>query len=86
MRVRMETADDRILRASSQQRALTQSIVSSWISGEKYIPMLPQAPYDPELLPCDFYVFPKLKSRVNSCRLQTLGSVQKAVDDAIKTL
>jgi hypothetical protein len=41
--------------------------------------MLPQAPYD-------FYLFPKLKSRVKGCHFQILDSVQKAVTIVIKTL
>jgi hypothetical protein len=32
--------------------------------GKKCIPVLPQAPYSPHLSPCDFYLFPKLKSWV----------------------
>jgi hypothetical protein len=53
---------------------------------KKCIPMLPHAPYSPELSPCDFYLFPKLKSRVKDRHLQTLDSVQKALTDAIKTI
>jgi hypothetical protein len=43
---------------------------------KKCIPVLAQAPYSPET--CDFYVFPKLKSRVKSYPFQTPDSVQKA--------
>jgi hypothetical protein len=35
---------------------------------------------------CDFYLLPKLKSRVKGYRFQTLDSVQKAVIDGIKAL
>jgi hypothetical protein len=48
--------------------------------------MIPQALYSPDLPPCDFYLFPKLKSRIKGYHFQTLDSVQKAVTDAIKTL
>jgi hypothetical protein len=44
------------------------------------------APYSPDLLPCDFYLFPKLKSRVKVYHFQRLDSVQKAVTDVIKIL
>jgi transposase len=54
--------------------------------GIKHNPMLPQAPYSPDLSLYDFCLFPKLKSRVKGYHLQTLDSVQKAVTDAIKTL
>jgi hypothetical protein len=48
--------------------------------------MLPQAPCSPDLSPCDFYLYPKLQSRVKGYHFQTLDSGQKAVTDAIKTL
>jgi transposase len=53
---------------------------------EKWIRMLPQAPYSSDLSLYDFYLFPELKSRVKGYHFQTLDSVQKAVSDAIKTL
>jgi hypothetical protein len=49
------------------------------------VPMLLQAPYFPDLSP-DFYMFPKLNSRVKGYHFHTLDSAQKAVTDAIKTL
>jgi hypothetical protein len=48
--------------------------------------MLPHAAYSPDLSPCDFYLFPKLKSRVKGHHFQTLDSVQKAFTDAINTI
>jgi histone-lysine N-methyltransferase SETMAR len=51
---------------------------------QKCIPVLPQAPYSPDLSPYDFYLFPKW--RFKGCHFQTLDNVQKAVTDAIKTL
>jgi hypothetical protein len=42
---------------------------------KEYIPMLPQAPYSPDLSLCDFYMFPKLKSAVKGYHFQTLDSV-----------
>jgi hypothetical protein len=49
-------------------------------------PVLPQAPYSPHLSPRDFYLFPKLKSRIEGYHFQTVDSVQKAVTDDIKAL
>jgi hypothetical protein len=48
--------------------------------------VLPQAPYSPDLSPCDFHLFPNLKSRAKGYHFETLDRVQKAVTDAIKTL
>jgi hypothetical protein len=48
--------------------------------------MLLQALCFPDLSRYDFYLFPKLKSRVEGHHFQTLDSVQKAATDAIETL
>jgi hypothetical protein len=48
--------------------------------------MLTQTPYSPDLSPCYFYLFQKLKSKVKGCHFQTLDSIQKAVTNAIKPL
>jgi transposase len=53
---------------------------------KKCIPVLLQAPYSPDLSPCAFYLFTKLKSRVKGYDFQTLDSAQKAVTVAIKIL
>jgi hypothetical protein len=53
---------------------------------KKCIPLLPQAPYFPYLSPCHCYLFSKLKSRAKGYHFQTVGSVEKAVTDAIKTV
>jgi hypothetical protein len=86
MQIQMEIADDWILLSSSQHCTRTHCVVSSWISGKKCIPMLSHVPYSPDLSPCDFYLFPKLKSKVKACHFQTLDSIQKAVTNAFKTL
>jgi histone-lysine N-methyltransferase SETMAR len=52
---------------------------------KRCIPVLPQAPYSPDLSPCDFYLFPKLISRVKSYHFQNLDSDQTAVTDAADT-
>ena len=38
------------------------------------VPVLPQPPYSPELAPCDFYLFPKLKI-VMKCQCQCQDDV-----------
>jgi hypothetical protein len=53
---------------------------------KKCIPVLSQAPDSPCLSPCDFYLFPKLKSRIKGYHFQTFDSVQEAVTDAFKIL
>jgi hypothetical protein len=49
-------------------------------------PVFEQAPYSQDLSPSEYYLFPKLKLRVKVSHFETLGIVQKAVTDAMKTL
>ena len=40
-------------------------------------------PYSPDLAPCDFWLFPKLKE---NCRYETIEELKKAVTKVIDTL
>jgi len=51
---------------------------------EKSIPIVPQPPYSPDLSPCDFFLFPRLKNYLKGCRFCTLDSIQKSVTDELK--
>ena len=46
------------------------------------IKAVPQAPYSPDLAPCDFCLFPKLIG----CRYETTEEMKKAVTKVIDTL
>ena len=46
------------------------------------IKTLPQPPYSPDLAPCDFWLFPKLKG----CRYKTIEEIKEAVTKVIDTL
>jgi len=52
----------------------------------KKIPVLPQPPYSPDLAPCDFYLFPKLKLKLKGHRFGTIEQIQKIVTDNLNTL
>ena len=43
---------------------------------------VPQPPYSPDLAPCDFCLFPKLRG----CRYETIEEMKKAVTKVIDTL
>ena len=43
---------------------------------------VPQPPYSPDLAPCDFWVFPKLRG----CRYETIEEMKEAVTKVIDTL
>ena len=46
------------------------------------IKTVPQPPYSPDLAPCDFWLFPKLRS----CRYETIEEMEEAVTKVIDTL
>ena len=41
------------------------------------ITQVTQPPYSPDLVPCDFWLFPKLKSRLKGKRFQTIDEIQE---------
>ena len=43
---------------------------------------VPQSPYSPELAPCDFWLFPKLRG----CHYETIEEMKEAVIKVIDTL
>ena len=46
------------------------------------IKTLPHPPYSPELAPCDFFLFPKLKG----CRYETIEEMKEAVTKVMDRL
>ena len=46
------------------------------------IKTVPHPPYSPDLAPCDFWFFPKLRG----CRYETIGEMKEAVTKVIDTL
>ena len=46
------------------------------------IKTIPNPPYSPDLAPCDFWLFPKLRG----CRYETIEEMKKAVTKVINTL
>ena len=46
------------------------------------IKIVPQPPYSPDLAPCDFCLFPKLRG----CRYETIEKIKEAVTKVIDTL
>ena len=46
------------------------------------IKAVPQPPYSPDLTPCDFWLFPKLRG----CRYETIEEMKESVTKVIDTL
>jgi len=53
---------------------------------KKNIPVLPHPPYSPDLAPCDFYLFPKLKSKLKGYHFGMMENIQKIVTDELPHL
>ena len=43
------------------------------------IKTVPHPPYSPDLAPCDFWLFPKLKEKLRDCRYETIEEMKEAV-------
>jgi hypothetical protein len=53
---------------------------------KKGFPVIPQPPYTPDLSPCDFLLFPKLKFILKIRHFGTVDNSQKVVTDQPKAL
>jgi len=53
---------------------------------KKGISVVPQPPYSPDLSPCDFFLFPKLKFHLKGHHFGNLDNIQKVVTDQLRTL
>ena len=50
------------------------------------IKTVPQAPYSPDLAPCDFCLFPKLQEKPRGCRYEIIEEMKEAVTKVIDML
>ena len=53
---------------------------------KKGISVVPQPPYSPDLSPCDFFLFPKLKFHLKCRHFGTVDNIQKVVTDQLRAL
>ena len=50
------------------------------------IPVLEHPPYSPDLAPCDFFLFPKVKSALKGTRFETVEAVKEKATETMNTL
>ena len=50
------------------------------------IKTVPHRPYSPDLAPCDFWLFPKLKEKLRGCSYETIEAMKEAMTKVIDTL
>ena len=62
--------------------AHTSLMVSKFLKKHS-IPVLPQPPYSPDLAPCDFYLFKKLKTPMKGKRFDTREDIMKTATEAL---
>ena len=53
---------------------------------KKFISVVPQPPYSPDLSPCDFFLFPKLKIHLKGRHFGTVDNIQKVVTEQLRAL
>jgi len=52
----------------------------------KYITVCPHPPYSPDLAPCDFWPFPKVKMTMKGKHFESIQYIDRATTAQLKTL
>ena len=71
------------VRVHDNAPARTSAIVTAFLKKEK-VTVLPHPPYSPDLAPCDFFLFPKLKAFLAGRKYQSRQALGSAYRDAVK--
>ena len=50
------------------------------------IPLMEHPPYSPDLVPCDFFLFPKIKSALKGTRFESVGCSESKSDATLEQL
>ncbi|XKL59606.1 hypothetical protein PGB90_000622 [Kerria lacca] len=73
--------------SSSKQYVGSHSALSvKWFLAKYNIPVLDHLPYSPDLAPCDFYLFPKVKSTLKGTRLESVEAEKEKTARVLKEL
>ena len=83
VRVRPSIADNWMLHHDNAPCHTATSVIE--FLAKTGIPVVPQPPYSPELSPCDFFLFPKLKFHLEGRHFGTVENIEKAVTDQTKS-
>ena len=84
VRVRPSIADNWMLHHDNAPCHTAISVIE--FLAKKGIPVVPQPPYSPDLSPCDFFLFPKLKFHLKGRHFGTVENIEKAVTDQLKAI
>jgi hypothetical protein len=55
-----------------------------FLAKKKQVPVLHHAPYSPDLAPCDFFLFLKLKHSLKGTHFQSIEDIQTKTTDLLK--
>jgi transposase len=58
--------------------------VRQFLAKKKQVPVLHHAPFSPDLAPCDFFLFPKLKYLLKGTHFQSTEDIQRKMMDLLK--
>jgi len=47
--------------------------------------VIPHPPYSPDLSPCHFFLFPKMKLKLKGCRFDTIEEIQAKLQRVLDT-
>ena len=53
---------------------------------KKRISLINHPPYSPDLSPCDYFLFPKLKTKMKAASYADVPAIQAAVTEALKNI
>jgi transposase len=60
-------------------------IVTEYLK-EKRIKLLPHPPYSPDLAPCDFYLFPKIKHELGGKSFNSIENLSRAIQAIVDAI
>lgn len=83
-RVRPEIADTWILHHDNAPCHRAFSVTQFLTS--KNITLLPQPPYSPDISPCDFFLFPRVKQIVKGTHFESVTAIHKPVTRVLEAL
>ncbi|GFW04876.1 FLJ37770-like protein [Trichonephila clavipes] len=69
-----------------RQCASSFRVICQEIPGQTQIPVLEHPLYSPDLAPCDFYLFPKVKSALKGARFESVKTVKEKAARVFKEL
>ena len=84
VRVRPSIADNWILHHDNAPCHMAISVIE--FLPKNGIPVVPQRPHSPDLSPCEFFLFRKLKFHLKGRHFETVEYIKKAVTNQLKTI